>query len=275
MYFFYLDESGSRDPSVGTAENPKPHIYVLLAVGIYERQWRPFEREVSGLKIELAERLSQEGVRTFDIAACEVKSNWLRVPSERGKRSPFLRALEADDLQQLTDVYFNQLEKRNAVVIASVMDKRYLYDGTTSETLHQKAYEFLLERIQNYISNYNNKHQALIVIDDTDKTLNQAVAMRHAQYLRSGNWNTAFQNIVEYPFFTRSELSNGVQLADQLAYNVYRAFRNEDMDYHYFDKMLPNFYQSRDRAVLHGLKVWPDNSPLVNIAQTARHDVKT
>ena len=36
MYFFYFDESGSRDLSVGTPENPKPHLYVVLAVGIYE-----------------------------------------------------------------------------------------------------------------------------------------------------------------------------------------------------------------------------------------------
>ena len=43
MYFFYIDESGNRDPSLGTADRPKDHIYVLLAVGLYERQWRPFE----------------------------------------------------------------------------------------------------------------------------------------------------------------------------------------------------------------------------------------
>ena len=36
MYFFYFDESGSRDPSIGTVAKPKDHLYVLLAavVGI-------------------------------------------------------------------------------------------------------------------------------------------------------------------------------------------------------------------------------------------------
>ena len=42
MYFFYFDESGSRDPSTGTTEKPKDHLYVLLAVSMYEGQWRPF-----------------------------------------------------------------------------------------------------------------------------------------------------------------------------------------------------------------------------------------
>ena len=49
--------------------------------------------------------------------------------------------------------------------------------------------------------------------------------------------------IVECPFFTRSELSNGVQLTDLLAYNVYRAFKFEDFCYPYFEKVLPNFYR--------------------------------
>ena len=269
MYFFYLDESGSRDPSVGTPEKPKDHIYVLLAVGINEGQWRSFEQEVSGLKLALAADLQRGGFGDFDLADCEVKSNWLRRPDERAKRSPFLRCLGRLAIENLTNVYFEQVPKRGAIIMASVIDKRYLYSDTTLEELHQKAYELLLERIQNYMSTYYSAQQALIIMDDMDKELNRAVAMRHAFYLRSGNWNTAFQNIVEYPFFTRSELSNGVQLADQLAYNVYRAFRYEDMTYPYFEKLLPNFYQSKNGTVLHGIKVWPDASPLVRMARTA------
>ena len=269
MYLFYLDESGSRDPSIGTTEKPKDHIYVLLAVSIDERQWRPFEMEVSQLKLTLAYDLRRRGFGDFDLADCEVKSNWLRRPDERAKRSRFLNYLGPLVLENLTNVYLNQVPKRSAVIMASVIDKRHLYSDTTFEALHQKAYELLLERIQNYMSTYNNTQQALVVMDDMDKDLNRAVAMRHASYLRSGNWNTAFQNIVEYPFFTRSELSNGVQLADQLAYNVYRALRYEDMTYSYFEKLLPSFYQSRDGTILHGLKVWPDASPLIEMARMA------
>lgn len=95
MYFFYLDESGSRDPSAGTPADPKDHIYVLLAVGMYERQWRPFDREVSQLKLELAGRLRQEGVGPFDLADCEAKSSWLRAPRERRGASRFFARARA------------------------------------------------------------------------------------------------------------------------------------------------------------------------------------
>ncbi len=67
-------------------EKPKDHLYVLLAVGMYEGQWRPFETEISGLKLELADRLSRRGKSRFELADCEVKSNWVRIPGEREKR---------------------------------------------------------------------------------------------------------------------------------------------------------------------------------------------
>lgn len=267
MYFFYLDESGNRDPSAGTPEDPKDHIYVLLAVGMYERQWRPFDRELSQLKLGLAARLRQDGVGPFDLADCEVKSNWLRNPQGRAKGSKFLDALYASDIENIASTYFQQVTKRKTVVLASVIDKRSLYAETTASVMHQKAYEFLLERIQHYMRLYRRSHQAIIVMDDTSPQLNRTIAMQHASFQRSGNWNMTFPNIVEYPFFARSELSNGVQLADQLAYNVYRAFKDGNLDYPYFRMMLGHFYKSKDGEVLRGLKVWPEKSPLVELSR--------
>lgn len=77
---------------------------------------------------------------------------------------------------------------------------------------------------------------------------------------------------MEYPFFTRSELSNGVQLADLLAYNVYRAFRDEDLEYPYFQTALPKIYRRRDTESIAGLKVWPETSPLVELPERAARD---
>lgn len=267
MYFFYFDESGSRDPSVGTKEKPRDHIYVLLAVGMYEGQWQPFETAISDLKLEMANKLTKDSKGSFDLAGCEVKSYWLRSGVAREKNSPFLHVLDAADLKSLTESYLQQVIERNTVIMASVIDKRYLREYVTHEILHMKAYEFLLERVQHYMRENHRKHRALIVMDDTSKQLNQAIAMKHAQFQREGNRNMKFPQIVEYPFFARSELSNGIQLADQLAYNVYRAFRRETFDYPYFERLLSNFYRRRDGIVLDGLKVWPDDSPLVGVAK--------
>ena len=200
MYFFYFDESGSRDPSTGMMEKPKDHLYVLLAVGMYEGQWHRFETAISGLKRELTDYLKRDGKGRFELADCEVKSNWVRVSTNREKRSPFLHALHQDDMTRLTDTYFRQVAERNMVIMCSVIDKRFLHDHITHETLHMRAYEFLLERIQHYMREYHPKHRALIVMDDTSRQLNRAIAMKHASFQRAGNRNMTFPAIVEYPF---------------------------------------------------------------------------
>lgn len=276
MYFFYFDESGSRDPSVGTLDNPRDHLYVLLAVGLYEREWKPFEQAISGQKLELLRTIRQNGLGELNLADCEIKSNWLRNAKERAKQSPFLNALEETQREQLVASFFSQIEARNAVVLAAVIDKRYLHDHVTHEILHKKAYEFVLERIQHFMREYHPKHQALIVMDDTSKQLNQAIALKHSYFQREGNQNLRFDQIVEYPFFTRSELSNGVQLADLLAYNVYRAFKSEDLTYPYFRMLLPAFYRRKGADTAHdGLKIWPKESPLVRLARELWQDLKT
>jgi len=54
-----------------------------------------------------------------------------------------------------------------------------------------------------------------------------------------------------------------------LAYNVYRAFRDENFDYPYFKMLLSVFYRRREGLLLDGLKVWPEASPLIAPARAA------
>jgi hypothetical protein len=69
------------------------------------------------------------------------------------------------------------------------------------------------------------------------------------------------------PLFVRSELSNGVQLADLLAYNVYRCFRYEDASYPFFQRILPHVWASKftPAHLLEGIAVFPAESPLVQL----------
>lgn len=86
MYFFYCDESGSRDPSVGTADKPKDHLYVLTAVGMWEGYWKRFDREVSTAKLKLINTPRRELRGNFNLATCELKSNWVRNPKKSVKK---------------------------------------------------------------------------------------------------------------------------------------------------------------------------------------------
>jgi len=77
---------------------------------------------------------------------------------------------------------------------------------------------------------------------------------RLSQSVSTKNWTTS---------------SNGIQLADLCAYNVYRAFRGMDFEYEFFQKILPYFYKSQRTSAdrLDGLKIWPDDSELIDFAR--------
>lgn len=269
MYFFYIDESGSRDPTVVMSKDgaavAKDHIYCLTAVALFEGRWRRFDREISLLKLELIDHLQRSQRLKLDLADCEVKSGALRMAGDQDPRksTPFLRALCAADRERLAACFFHQLGNHNMTVFAVVVDKRKLRDHMTHETLHKKAYELLLERIHHFMREFHPKHHALIVMDDTSRELNRAVAMKHAFFQREGNQNMRFGQIVEYPFFTDSRLSTGIQLADLCSYNIYRAFKTQDFGYPYFRYLLPYFYRREKVEKLDGLKVFPDDSELV------------
>ncbi len=281
MYFFYIDESGTRDPEVekikpdGTVV-PKEHLYVLTAVSLFEFKWQDFDREIANLKLELCDQLYRVKKTRYDLADCEVKSTWLRIQKQREKESPFLTALSEAERKKLGQKYFEQIAAQHMHVFSVVIDKRKLHDHMDHDKLHKKAYELLLERIENYLAEFHRKHQAVIVMDDTDKTINRSLSMKHAYFQREGNQSMRFKHIVEYPFFTDSKLSNGVQLADLVGYNVYRAFRNLDFQYPFFQSLLPHIYYSKrtDPMKLDGLKVFPDDSELVEFGRKGWADFK-
>lgn len=262
MYFVYVDESGSRNPTGG------PHIYALTGISLYEMDWFHFEAYLNGLKLRLADRIRRtEGVR-LDLCDCEIKSGAIRIPQVRA-RHPFLRHLTSDELQELVDAYYAQLAYHAMRIFAVVIDKRYLHDYMNQERVHRKAYELLIERVQWFMRVEHRRHKALMVVDDTSRQMNVSLAMKHSFFQREGTSSgSRIANIVELPMFVASELSNGVQLADLCAYNVYRAFTEEDLDYQFFDRIKGSLYRARGRAgaAIEGLKVFPDESPLVEMA---------
>jgi hypothetical protein len=271
MYFFYIDESGNLDPSV-TGERSdgskfsKDHIYVLSAISLYESRWHGFEKTLNRKKWELIDviRRSPKPQIRLELADCEVKSTWIRIPKERANR-PFLANLTEPELNQLTELFYQQLSHHHMKIFGVVVDKRHLHDYMDSAKMHRKAWELLLERIELFLREEHSKHQGILITDDISKERNRSLAMKHA-FIQSEGTATGvwLSHIAEMPLFVRSELSNGVQLADLVAYNIYRAFRYEDLDYPFFAKIVPYLWtSSRTGAeLLDGLRVFPPESPL-------------
>jgi hypothetical protein len=271
MYFFYVDESGNLDPTVSGERADgsgfvKDHVYVLAAVSLYEHRWHGFDKVLNRKKWELIDIIFRAKLlpAKLELADCEVKSTWTRIPKERAKR-PFLANLTDTDLKQLVDLYYHQLAHHHMRVFGVVVDKRHLHGYMDSTKMHRKAWELLLEQIEAYLREEHPKHQGVLITDDVSRQQNRSLAMKHA-YIQSegtaaGIW---LSHIAEMPLFVRSELSNGVQLTDLLAYNIYRCFRYENPDYPFFAQTLPHIWVSKKTptGVIDGLRVFPPESPL-------------
>jgi hypothetical protein len=277
MYFFYTDESGTPVPlsnagSNGDLGTGPPGLYVVAAVSLLDRNWHRFDKAINVKKRELlrvaeSSSISSPPLRLLD---CEVKSTTLRHSKER-KKSPFLANLTDEQRTDLAKVYYEQLPARQMRVFAVVIDKRCLHAYMDKDKVQSKAWELLLEMAERYLVEEQPSHRGIMVADDVSKQQNRRLASKHqflqAKGTKSGVW---LNRLVELPLFVASELSNGVQLADLVAYNVFRQFSWPDQKYAFFERCLPQFWSlpSSGPGVIDGLRVFPPESPLQRLLPT-------
>lgn len=257
MYLFYVDESGNLD-----IQNKQHWIYTLTAIGIFEHNWPNFYKSIVSYKRELIANIKERTSVELDLHSCEVKSTWIRIPKRR-EESRFLSALTKEELERLVLLYYEKLRECKAVCISVVIDKRALHDHFDQTRLHVKAWELLCERIENYMREHHSKHRAIIIADDVSPQENRALASSHTRFMETRtSANLPIRRIIEMPLFVRSELSEGVQLADLCAYNVYHSALYAKPSYAFLKNILAQYYNSRntDDKKLDGLKVFPDSS---------------
>jgi len=269
MFFFYIDETGNLDPrkKISRADGSEvagDRLYVLTAVSLFEHEWHGFAKGIDRYKLRLAKKACSRTGSHIDLAGCEIKSNWIRISKERNAH-PFLKSLSDKEMSGLVGLFFRQLNKRKMHVFSVVIDKYHLYDHFDQDKIQRKAWELLLEQIERFMQARHRKHQALMVNDDVSVQANKRLAMKHSYMLHHGTHSGMWlKHICEMPMFVRSELSNGIQLADLCSYNIYRAFKSEDMNYRYFQEILPHVW-SRSEPILRpfsGIKIFPTDSPL-------------
>lgn len=272
MYLFYVDESGTLDPeTIGTKSDgtafEKEWIYSLTAFGLFEHKWQRFYSPIIRKKRALMDNIYHRDSTKLELSQCEVKSAWIRIQKEREKH-PFLSRLTVEETQELVNIYYSTMESLPIRFFSVVVDKRHLKAFMDRQKLQRKAWELLCERIESFMREFHSKHKAILVADDVSKQDNQSLTMKHAYFLEQGTSSgLRFNNIIETPFFVRSELSEGIQFVDLCSYNVYRAFRREEFDYPYFVRMLPKMYSSQQtsESKVDGIKVFPPESPLVKV----------
>lgn len=229
MHILYLDESGS-------APNPTETYYVLGGVCVPENSIRWLSNKME----QLANDIDSVNSKEIEFHASEIYSGrsscW--EDKSRPERIEIIRRV----------LHILDSANPNIKVFACAIHK----PSFPAEDIVMKAFEDISSRFDLYLRNLSTtsseKQLGAIIIDKSSyENSFQKLILR---FRNEGNtWGNQLRNLCEVPLFIDSKASRIVQLADHVAYAVFRRYNAEDLQY--FNCIEGRFYQQN--GVFHGL----------------------
>lgn len=250
MFSFYADESGSAD-----IHNHSQPWFVLLAIGFNDDHWVRIDEGVTALK--------KAYFPSWNLAEIEIHSNDIRrAPLQAFPPNPF-STLSAGKLAQFGQDLYDLIDSLPFEWCASALDKQATivkHGLTTSSELFKFAYMLLVERLHGWCTAEQNVGR--LFVDQQEHNLigatHDLIKRDHFQLREQGTGWVRPTAIIERPYFQDSSRSQHMQLADVLAYNVYRRCVSNDASYSYFLKTLRKVRGNcRPDGGYYGLKIYP------------------
>ncbi|AMD58717.1 hypothetical protein AWN88_00600 [Agrobacterium tumefaciens] len=216
MHLLYLDESGhSHDPS--------SDFFVLAGFSIFERQTHWLEAQID----PVAARFSSTNPREIEFHGNPMRSGngiWKGVPpNDRVQAVVDILSLLADKQLQLK-VYACVIEKKlvspNDILARSFEEVATCFDGYL-KTLYKKK----------------NPQRGLVILDKSN--YEEKIQTLSHVFKHVGHANGQLRNFAEVPLFLDSKASRLIQMADLIAYWIFRHFQSGDQ--RGFDLIRPYF----------------------------------
>lgn len=261
QYALYVDDSGTKEYAPNntyTHQGPTRHfVFAGLVCSAPTAK-------------ALTERVDEMKIETFGTTNVEIKSNWLRRDRERSVRYIERFGVSSEALTRFSESLFDLIEKADAKLIACVVDKLHMREDY-KDRAHQPsacAYEFLLQRAQLEMLDVGGT--ARVIMDDMDGatpagrqykanllTHHRSLRANGSRYVRPAIPMDRIEGELQ---FRKSQHDNRIQLADLVAYAVYRQFfshgeawesvenRNLVM-YEYFERIAHKFRQDQNGRV--------------------------
>ena len=227
MHLLYLDDSGS----VG---NAKEKYLVLGGVSVFEAQAHWITQQLD----TLAEDVSPGDPHGVEFHASETYAR--RSPPWKGMGQSKARGTIKAVLQVLVKSY------DTARAFACVVHKASFPNQDPMEI----AFEDLCQRFDLFLSRLRtggDTQRGLVILDkSTYETTLQQMAVKFRTL--GTQWNV-IQNLADTPLFVNSQASRMIQLADHVAYAVFR--RYESGDTQYLDLIASKF--DAEDGIVHGL----------------------
>jgi hypothetical protein len=228
MYLLYLDDSGSP-------ENKSEDYFVLGGVCVPERSINWLTTRLD----DFAKEINSEDPSQIEFHASEIFS---------GRRLPW-SDYDRNGRKDLLKRTLKTLEDSNSdtVVFACAVHKASNLNIDPMEI----AFEDLCSRFDLYLNRvYRDtkvSHKGIIVCDEN--VYQKSLQKLSREFRQGGTRWRNIRNIREVPFFVDSKMSRLIQLADHIAYSVFRRYNAGDLTY--FNCIEGQF--DKDGDIIHGL----------------------
>jgi len=227
MHLLYLDDAGS-------AANLTEQYLVLGGISVYEAQANWFVQELD----KLASTIDSANPHGVEFHASEIYS----------RRSAPWDSMSREEAQGVIKAVLDVVKRSydTARVFACAIHKSS-YPG---KDVMQLAFEDLCSRYDRYLSRLReqgDRQRGILILDESAHETTLQTLARDFRTLGT-QWGF-IRNLAETPLFVSSKASRLVQVADAIAYAVFRRYNASDTNY--FDVIAHKFYSYQN--VVHGL----------------------
>lgn len=228
MYLMYLDDSGS-------AKNTSESHLVLGGIVLHESKTFWINKKMD----DLAASIYPSDPSSIEFHASEIFG---------GRKAPWNGMSKTKRIEVIKAVLdIARQEQKNTAVFACAVHKESYKNHDPLEL----AFENLCSRFDLFISRIyhenNERHAGLIILDESShETSLQQLAIN---FRKVGTKWRVTKNLQEVPLFVDSRASRSIQLADHIAYAVFRRYEAKDLNY--YDVIESCFDADEER--IHGL----------------------
>jgi len=238
--------------------------------------WRGNYFVLAGLHVsrpvvaEVNPRIDEVKRRFFGTKHVEIKSVWMRNPQKRKKRYLEPYGITPGALREFSEEWYRVFSDypQGIQIQAFVLDKRYYRNKREDFTPLQILTQVLFDRVEMHPT-----RECHVVFDQMEEQIT-STKFDHGEMLKISNREVNLGSFHEkYTHastrFEKSSKSNFLQLADTVAYNVYRQFvdhgdawesgyPSELATYPFFERLAQNFYHKDGRVAGIGVVKLPD-----------------
>jgi hypothetical protein len=236
MYFVFVDESGNPG-------EPKQNNEYFTMAGVVVHDSQILDMEKAIVRNKTNHGLSRDE---------EIKWN-----TKYGKVG-----LSLDDFISYRENLYEIINEYASTIVGTVIYKTEAYKKSyinNPEDVYKNSLFYMMERIHYYLEDDAEPEPTVFVLDsrknNKNKKLDKMLARAYRRALGQGTYYTDFIHFSRNVFFSDSEDSIGIQLADHCAGPIYRVVAEDKTDWY---DLIKHKVRSKDgQKIGYGIKIFP------------------